>query len=538
MKNSITLIILSLATVTMRAQPYPAFRMFDLNTGLGYSNPNTFYLIGSKLIFRATDSTHGSELWISDGTATSTMPIADITPGLSSTAVLTIAATDSQLFFTSFDSSNGWEPWVTDGTSSGTRMVKDINQGPAHSAPGPKIAYNNMVIFAAADSAAGRELWISDGSPMGTQLLKDIYPGKTNDGNPADFIIFKNKVWFTATSASGYCLWTTDGTTGNTQPVTGILSGPDANSIFATASHLYFAQLSTNSPGALWITDGTSQGTQLLVDPYPGSNNGLGGAECIEHNGKVYLIAYDRQANGISKLYLTDGTPTGTTLLKTFPGDASLLCSYKNRLFFNATDSGQDNELWVTDGTVSGTKMVKDIRSGSAGSDPKNLTVYNDYLYFSAETTLGNRVLMRTDGSDTGTVEISATSYLNPLGPNSEFIVFDSALFFRAAYSSLSIELWSMRDSIAMPDNIIDTSKDQYFSIYPNPAHGSFTISSTLPSGSTATVELLNIYGQLVLTERLTERKQRINLHNIPPGMYLVTLREFGQGKTVQLTVN
>ncbi len=41
-------------------------------------------------------------------------------------------------------------------------------------------------------------------------------------------------------------------------------------------------------------------------------------------------------------------------------------------------------ELWKSDGTTAGTVIVKDIMSGSATSNPQNLTNINGMLYFSA----------------------------------------------------------------------------------------------------------------------------------------------------------
>ena len=41
-------------------------------------------------------------------------------------------------------------------------------------------------------------------------------------------------------------------------------------------------------------------------------------------------------------------------------------------------------ELWKSDGTLNSTELVKDIQSGSNGSSPSELTVYNSKLYFAA----------------------------------------------------------------------------------------------------------------------------------------------------------
>ncbi|MFN7195050.1 MAG: hypothetical protein ACK5UV_01000 [bacterium] len=63
----------------------------------------------------------------------------------------------------------------------------------------------------------------------------------------------------------------------------------------------------------LWITDGTPVGTSLLKDINPGTNGGGGTGFTALGNGKVVFAAYS--AAGFEP-WVTDGTPAGTSLLK------------------------------------------------------------------------------------------------------------------------------------------------------------------------------------------------------------------------------
>ena len=45
----------------------------DIFSGPGDLNPTGFTLLGDKLIFHATDPTHGQELWATDGTPAGTV---------------------------------------------------------------------------------------------------------------------------------------------------------------------------------------------------------------------------------------------------------------------------------------------------------------------------------------------------------------------------------------------------------------------------------------------------------------------------------
>ncbi|MCR8668011.1 T9SS type A sorting domain-containing protein [Aestuariibaculum sp. M13] len=91
------------------------------------------------------------------------------------------------------------------------------------------------------------------------------------------------------------------------------------------------------------------------------------------------------------------------------------LTVFNNKIYFAADDSSGSNspggadlgkELWISDGTGGGTSFVKDLRSGSDSSTPNFFFELNNTLYFSANTGSGN-VLFTTDGTDTGTTQTS-----------------------------------------------------------------------------------------------------------------------------------
>src|SRR5262249_49407522 len=98
---------------------------------------------------------------------------------------------------------------------------------------------------------------------------------------------------------------------------------------------------------------------------------------------------------GHIQLWKTDGTSAGTKLVKDiYPGPASsdpLALTYikqMNRWFFTAEDGVHGRELWVSDGTSGGTKMVKDVYSGFWTGMDRNFapffTYCNGYVYFQA----------------------------------------------------------------------------------------------------------------------------------------------------------
>lgn len=77
------------------------------------------------------------------------------------------------------------------------------------------------------------------------------------------------------------------------------------------------------------------------------------------------------------------------------------------KAYFSATDADHGEELWVTDGTPTGTHMVKDINPGVATSDIQWLTRFNDKVVFSAKDDEDNgSELWISDGTEAGTYMI------------------------------------------------------------------------------------------------------------------------------------
>jgi len=95
---------------------------------------------------------------------------------------------------------------------------------------------------------------------------------------------------------------------------------------------------------------------------------------------QAFFAATDA-ANG-EELWVTDGTPAGTRLVKDInPGtagsDISWLTRFNDKVVFGANDGENGNEVWISDGTAAGTYMVKDIHE-LAGSEPRGFTQVNE----------------------------------------------------------------------------------------------------------------------------------------------------------------
>ncbi len=154
----------------------------------------------------------------------------------------------------------------------------------------------------------------------------------------------------------------------------------------------------------LWVTDGSLAGTIQLSSTIKFVDD-IGSIVFL--NGK-YIFSGNTAALG-TELYITDGTPGGTILVKDInsgapDSDPNYLATFNGNIYFTATTPTQGDELWKTDGTPVGTVLVKDINPGAPGSSiDDDITLLGTFLYFTAETAAEGRELWRTNGTTAGT---------------------------------------------------------------------------------------------------------------------------------------
>jgi MYXO-CTERM domain-containing protein len=146
---------------------------------------------------------------------------------------------------------HGAELWKSDGTEAGTVLLKDLNPGPGLSLPHAFTRVGDRIVFVGYDPEHGFEPWVTDGTEQGTVLLQDVLPGPgdgvTIDETLSEFLPLEDRglVLFAATDGiHGLEPWMTDGTPEGTALVVDLLPGggsSDPRNLLRAGDQLFFS---------------------------------------------------------------------------------------------------------------------------------------------------------------------------------------------------------------------------------------------------------------------------------------------------------
>ncbi len=201
-------------------------------------------------------------------------------------------------------------------------------------------------------------------------------------------------------------------------------------------ARVYFSAIDTNitgerdAPGLgteLWVTDGTPGGTRMVKDINANNDTlpifrGSNPQSMVDlGDGRVMFRARDDLFGGRDELWVSDGTESGTFMVRNIGGGRSsepsgLTALGDGRVVF-AADDGRNaeaghsgRELWISDGTFEGTVLLKDINPGvdddgnALSSNPGDfLQLRPGQVIFTADDGIHGREVWVTNGTPEGT---------------------------------------------------------------------------------------------------------------------------------------
>lgn len=307
----------------------------------------------------------GDELWISDGTESGTIMIANIQPEDESAYNPDQAATyccgdfqggepahllkkGNTIWFSANSLEYGRElyRYGLQALGGGLFLTEDTRPGEEGSDPMWMTSGSDGVYYSADDGTLGRELYHSRGDAFTTGIVKDINSGN-NSSDPMYFTKFGTKVFFTADDGvNGRELWISDRTEAGTFMVKDInVNGSsDPYQLNMLDGILYFMAYEEEHGAELWRSDGTAAGTYMVKDINPGANSSW--------------HFYETYASG------------------------TIFTVHQGELFFGCNDGVHGVELCRSDGTAEGTRLAVDANPGENSSYPLWYTSVGQKLYF------------------------------------------------------------------------------------------------------------------------------------------------------------
>ncbi|MFP5288740.1 MAG: ELWxxDGT repeat protein, partial [Thermoanaerobaculia bacterium] len=257
-------------------------------------------------------------------------------------------------------------------------------------------------------------------------------------------------------------IWRTDGTPEGTRVL--IPGTPDRHPgevvRFGDEAAIWFWRRhpqSNDFSSELWLTDGTPEGTRKQLDLPEGTElSGLTAA-----GGRLWFFDWvEGETGSRQQPWVSDGTPAGTYPLTAMLGETAgfsdLLPAFVEaggRVWFLFREAGAESlEIWSSDGTPAGTGPAVTAASGAV--EPQSLTGAQDRLYFLAARADDPRGRLRpwvSDGTDGSTVLLADVEVPDhhfaqfelPDGFRSPFVEFAGRVWFAAKDRQHGAELWS-----------------------------------------------------------------------------------------------
>lgn len=402
-------------------------------------------------------SWNGDELWVL--TPDGARPLSSTYPtGGRDITNRGVTLDNGLLVFNGYTQDSSPQLWVTDGTRRGTQPLN-----PELQLPGFKLSSNgDTAYFFATTPETGYELWATDGTANGTRIVKDINPGEGDGRNSfstagppdqQDIVAFQDGVLFFASDEDVFFPdpYYSDGTESGTVKLAeasdtlAVVVGETVDFEIRAVGpqNAYFTSTSDEHGSELWVTDGTPSGTRMVKDLRPGPLSGEPFHPALLDDRLFF-------ASG-GQVWTSDGTESGT---RQITEDLKLVSDFtvvNGRMLFLADDTVHGRELWVTDGTSAGTRLLKDIWPGSEDGvwtvRGRTLVTTGDgeRAVFVAQNELYGRELWVTDGTEAGTrllADIRTSESSTASSSPEAFLQVDGLVYFNAFDTDAGHTLW------------------------------------------------------------------------------------------------
>lgn len=289
-----------------------------------------------------------------------------------------------------------------------------VTQFPGNDQVGRLGATGSHLFFALQDSDDVPRLWASDGTSAGTQQLSNIEVSMWPSNVPLNHVLPSGKVGvFGFRATEGWELFETDGTSAGTNvlvdlmPAIGTADGLPMEITRIGADTFYFSAMdgTFGREPYRWSPSG---GLEFLGDLQPGwvGSDPHGFTQVVIGDEPVVLFVANNGTTG-NEMYKVDSSGSASLVTELNPGFAhgagSDFADIGGLALFTGTTSEFGTELYVTDGTAEGTQLLVDLEPGSSSGSPRRFFDMGDRVLFTASVWPLGVELYVTDGTPSGT---------------------------------------------------------------------------------------------------------------------------------------
>lgn len=328
------------------------------------SSPSQYFQSGEKILII---SISGEQAILSDGSTTGTKKIK--LPSFPQNFVQ-IAQT---VFFFSYDEKSDYHSLRKIDFNGQIDNLGNVNKYNEKNLPRFSSIYQGGLIFFGADADNTVKLWQSNGTAANTKPFELTLPNlslnaSSSSNMPVKLTALGSKIMFSVFRSSFVNeLWVTDGTTLGTQKILESSYPPLADG-FAELNGIIYTSAGDANGTELWRTDGSAAGTFMLSDLSPGVS---------PHENRPYssfptnfLAVVDKvfftTTNG--SLWQTDGVKSTEVKSCKFGYCFANITKLGDKLISSNFEVETGREPWISDGTAGNTIMIKDIWPGPASS--------------------------------------------------------------------------------------------------------------------------------------------------------------------------
>ncbi|MGB3652276.1 MAG: putative Ig domain-containing protein [Rivularia sp. (in: cyanobacteria)] len=455
----------------------------DINDGFASSNPENLTVIDNTLYFTAETTEEGRELWKINETGVPEQ-VYDINLGANSSNADNLTVFNNTLYFIADNDKYGRELWKLDSFGK-PQVVKEINDYSQSSNPANLTVSNDALYFTLTDSDDRTSLWKTNNFGNVEQVNAI---NSSNFYNPSNFTIVNETLYFTSNDRNGNqtFLWKKNAI-GEVEQVDGNDNYSFNPSNFTVVNDtLYFTTFSYNG-AELWRIN--NNGDREPVYYINNSQNSSSFSNLTVFNNTLYFSV---TANDGSKLYKINEFGDGERVSGTNDNytDLSNFTIVNNTLFYVANNSelwqidetvyarrvngigsyssklsdltAANNSLYLTENYGNDLALLKVNESGNfeyvrnldENSNPTNLKVINDTLYFTAKDNDSGNELWKVEEYNNSAVPVSEINKQTREAP-SDFINVNGTLYF----TRFNNELWRI-DSNNVPEPVNNTAID------------------------------------------------------------------------------